>query len=246
MTQETISLTLEPREVLGKAVKHLRKSGKTPAVIHDHGKESIIVQGDSVDILKVYKKAGKHHPVEVTSGGQTYTTIIKSVEFDPRKNKLSHVVFNAVAADQKVETEIPVQPKFNEGNESSPAERNGLLVLSSLEAVNVSALPSDLPDTIYYDGEKLIEIGDHVQIKDLIVPAGVEIMDEPNKTIATVFEPSAVAAANEDAGGTAEPEAEAEVEGEEGAETTEEGGEQPAEGGEEAKDTKPEEEAKPE
>ena len=37
MSNDPISVTLEPREVTGKAVKHLRKEGKIPAVIHDHG-----------------------------------------------------------------------------------------------------------------------------------------------------------------------------------------------------------------
>lgn len=212
MTQDTISLELEPREVLGKAVKHIRKDGKTPAVIHNHGKDSIIVQGDSVAMLKVYKQAGKHHPVEVKTGDKTFTTIIKSAEFEPRKNRLNHIVFNAVAADQKVETEVPIEPKYDEGNESSPAERAGLLVLSSVETVAVEALPSQLPDVIYYNAEVLNEVGDHIQIKDLIVPSGVTILDEMNKTIASVFEPSAVAAANEDIGGEAEPEEEAATE----------------------------------
>lgn len=231
MTQDTISLDLEPREVLGKKVKHIRKDGKTPAVIHNHGQDSIIVQGDSVAMLKVYRAAGKHHPVEVKAAGKTFTTIIKSAEFEPRKNRLNHIVFNAVAADQKVETEIPVEPKYDEGNESSPAERAGLLVLSSLESVNVEALPSQLPDVIYYNAETLAEVGDHIQIKDLIVPEGVTILDEPAKTIASVFEPSAVAAANEDAGGDAEAEEPEEAtEGEEtGDEETEaETGEEPA------------------
>jgi large subunit ribosomal protein L25 len=216
MTQDTISLELEPREILGKSVKHIRKEGKTPAVIHNHGKDSIVVQGDSVAMLKVYRLAGKHHPVEVKAAGKTFTTIIKSAEFEPRKNRLNHIVFNAVAADQKVATDVPLEPMYDEGNDSSPAERAGLLVLSTMETVEVEALPSQLPDVIYYNAEVLAEVGDHIQIKDLLIPEGVTVLDEPNKTIASVFEPSAVAAANEDAGGDAEPEEPEAVEGEEG------------------------------
>ena len=238
MAQDTISLTLEKREVLGKAVRHLRKSGKVPAVIHDHGKDSIIVQVDTVQMMKVWKEAGKHHPVQLKAGDKNYVALIKTAEFDPRKNLLTHVVFNAVDRNQKVEAEVPVRPRYAEGNESSPAERNSLIVLSQLETVQVKAIATNLPDVFEYDAEKLVEVGDHVTVADLIVPEGVEIETELNQSIATVYEPSALAAANEASAGDAEEATEAE-----GEETAADGEAPAAESGE-AESGKPAEEAK--
>jgi large subunit ribosomal protein L25 len=190
MSQDSISLTLEPRQVTGKAVKHLRREGQIPAVIHDHGKASVLVQANSVQMLKVWRQAGKHHPVDLKAGDQTFTALIKTAEFDPRKHQLTHVVFNAVDKDQKVDAEIPIRPRYAEGNEASPAERSGLIVLSQLEAVQVKAVPSKLPDFFEYDAEKLVEIGDHLNVSDLIIPEGVELETEPEHAIATVYEPS--------------------------------------------------------
>jgi len=204
MAQETINLSLSTRTVVGKAVKHLRKQGKVPAVIHDHGRESIIVEGDSVAIYKVYQQAGKHHPIIIKTENETYTAMIKTAEFEPRKHQLNHVVFNAVSANQLVEADIPVEAKYAEGDEASPAEKAGLIVLSNLEEVEVEALPRDLPDVIYYDGEKLVNIGDHIAVSDLIVPANVVIKTDPSQAVATVYEPSALAAANDAAGGDEE------------------------------------------
>lgn len=217
MSQDSISLELQPREVMGKAVKHLRRDGVVPAVIHDHGKDSIHVQGDYVAMFKVWQQAGKHHPVELTAGDLHFVALIKNADFDPRKHRLTHVVFNAVDKNQKVEAEIPVRPRYAEGNEASPAERSGLIVLSQLDAVEVRAIATKLPDFLEYDAETLVNIGDHATVGDLIVPEGVEIETEASHTIATVYEPSALAAANDAAGGDAEeaaPEAEV-VEGEE-------------------------------
>ncbi|CAN5161357.1 50S ribosomal protein L25/general stress protein Ctc [soil metagenome] len=204
MSQDTISLDLTTREVFGKQVSQLRAKGIVPAVIHDHGKPSLHVQGDLQATLKVYKQAGKHHPVQITSEGKKYTAMIKDVEFEPKKHQMTHVVFNAVSANQKVEAEVPIHPQYAEGNESSPAERNSLLVISNIETVSVKALSNKLPDALYYDAEKLVEVGDHVTIADLIIPADVEIESDPTQTIATVYEPSAIAAANDAAGGDAE------------------------------------------
>lgn len=200
-------LNLELRSVLGKKVKHLVRDGQIPAVIHDHGKPSIVVQGKILEVQKAYQQAGRHHTVNLTAGDQTYTALIRKVDIDPKKNVLRHVVFNAVKADEKVEADIPIHPRYLEGNESSPAERSGLLVLSNLDSVEVEAIPSLLPDFIEYDAEKLVEAGDSVTVADLIVPKGVEIKEDPNHAIATVYEPSALEAANNDAGGTAEQEA---------------------------------------
>jgi len=211
MSKDTINLDLQPRVILGKAVKHLRREGFIPAVIHDHGKDSIHVQADYTAIHKVWQKAGKHHPIQLTAGDLSFTALIKTAEFDPRKHRLAHVVFNAVDKNQKVEAAVPVQPRYDEGNEASPAERNGLIVLTQLDEVEVRAIASKLPDALLYDAEKLIEIGDHVTVADLIVPEGVEIETEGTHSIATVYEPSALAAANDAAGGDAEevaPEAE--------------------------------------
>lgn len=212
MSQDVISLTLEPREVTGKAVKHLRSEGTIPAVIHDHGKESVIVQGNAVQMLKVWQQAGKHHPIELKTGSQSYVALIKDADFDPRKHRLTHIVFNAVDKNQKVDAEIPVRPHYDEGNESSPAERNSLIVLTQMETVHVKAIASKLPDFLEYDAEKLVEVGDHVTVADLTIPEGVELETELEQSIATVYEPSALAAANDAAGGDAEPEDAVDVE----------------------------------
>lgn len=244
MSKDSISLQLDERKVTGKAVKQLRRDGQVPAVIHDHGRPSVHVQGRGIDVLKVWQKAGKHHPVEIKAGDKSFVALIKEASFDPRKHQLTHVVFNAVDKDQKVDAEIPIRPRYAEGNESSPAERNGLIVLSQLENVQVKAIPTKLPDFFEYDAEKLVEIGDHVTVADLAVPEGVEIQTEHGHTIATVYEPSALAAANDAAGGTSEEGEEPEVEGEEGEEGEAAGGEEGQKGedkpgGKDQKEPKP-------
>ncbi|HEU4914639.1 MAG TPA: 50S ribosomal protein L25 [Candidatus Saccharimonadales bacterium] len=207
---DQIAIELEKREVTGKAVKHLRAQGLVPAVIHDHGKDSLIVMGSYVDLVKAYQKAGKHHPVSLKAGGKQYMALIKKAEFDPKKHMLRHVVFNAVKANQMVDAEVPVRIKLDEDNEATPAERAGLVVLHQLETVEVEAYPKDIPEELTFDGEKLVEVGDHATVADLIVPSGVTVKAEPDHPLATVFEPSALQAANDAAGGTDEEAAEAE------------------------------------
>lgn len=201
---EELLLVLEKREVTGKQVKQLRAAGMVPAVIHDHGKASVHVTGEYPAVLKAYRAAGKHHPVTLKAGGKQYTALIKHVDVEPKKHTIRHVVFNAVKANEKVTAEIPVQIAYDEGNEATPAERAGLIVLHQLEAVEVEALPRHLPDVLYFNGEKLVAVGDHSTVADLVVPEGVTVKADPAQQIAAVFEPSALQAANDAAGGDAD------------------------------------------
>lgn len=200
---EDIILKLEAREVTGKAVKHLRSEGQVPAVVHDHGKPSVHVSGEYVAVVKAYKAAGKHHPVKLKAGEKNYTALIKQVDIDPKRRTLRHVVFNAVKANEKVTAEVPVHIKLDEGNEVTPAERAGLVVLHQSEAVEIEATPSKIPDFLEFDGEKLVEVGDHATAADLIIPEGVTLKTDTAHQLAAVFEPSALAAANDAAGGDA-------------------------------------------
>lgn len=212
-SNDQIVIELNKRDVLGKKVKQLRKTGIIPAVIHNHGQESIIVQGDFKTINNAYWKAGKHHPIIVKIGSQEFTTLIKDVFFDHRHQDISHVVFNAVRADQEVEAEVPIKPRFDEGNEASPAERAGLMILNQIEKITIQALPENIPDVLYYDAERLVKVGDHLKASDLILPEGVKLPeDHQDVQLVAVFEPSAVAAANDQAGGSEEVENEEEEE----------------------------------
>lgn len=214
MSQETISITLAPRDIVGKGLNKLRREGNVPAVIHDHGKPSIVVMGPHLDLQKTYQKAGKNRPIKLTVGGKTYTTLIKDVALHPRKQLITHVVFDAVNANEKVTAEVPVHIKLDEENEITPAERAGLIVLHNTEVVEVEALPKDLPAALEFDGEKLIEVGNQATVADLVVPSAVTVKTDEATTLATVFEPSALAAANDAAGGDAEPGDEEDVESE--------------------------------
>lgn len=238
---DQITLAVDTRDTLGKGVKRLRKDGIVPGVIHDHGKASVHIQAEYQAVHKAFITAGRHHPVEVTAGGRKFTTIIKGVTFDPKYNSLTHIVFGAIRANEKVDAEIPVHPAYAEGNDATPAERAGLIVLTQTTAVPVKALPRDLPDTLTYDAEKLVAVGDQVTVADLKVPNGVELEIEPEHVLATVFEPSALAAANDAAGGdaTAADQADVDADHESGAvEGTQDGETRP--GGKEQKESKDE------
>lgn len=205
MTNQDITVELEKRETIGKGLAGIRAGGRVPAVIHDHGKPSIHVQGELSQLLKVYSAAGKHHPVQLKVGGKQHLALIKDVDFDPAKHRMRHIVFQAVKQNEAVEAEIPVV--FMEDTEI-PAEKVSLLVLKQLDHVQVKALPKDLPDELIVDPSVLAVAGDSITVADLKVPATVTVLTPEDTTIATVEVPkdqiaeadAAAASLAEDAG----------------------------------------------
>jgi large subunit ribosomal protein L25 len=61
------------------------------------------------------------------------------------------------------------------------------IVVPSLEQVSIECLPKDLPDRIEADISGLIEIGDSLLVKDLLVPDGVEILSDPEEVVVVVI-----------------------------------------------------------
>lgn len=205
MSGDNIAIVLEERKVIGKGLRKLVAEGKVPAVIHNHGKESIHVMGELMAINKAYHQAGKHHPVQLKVADRQHLALIKDVDFEPTKHRMRHVVFQAIKQNEEVEAEIPVV--FAEVE--IPAEKKSLLVLKQLDSVQVKALPKNLPNELVVDPGKLDEVGDHLTVADIKLPEGVTILTPEETSIAAVEMPkdqiaeaNAIAAEQAEAAGT--------------------------------------------
>ena len=164
---------------------------------------------------KIYRQAGSYTPVHLSIGGKKRLAMIKEVNLEPVKRTIHHVSFHAVKANEAVTAEVPV--RIIGGNESE-AEKAGLVILQAIDKLEVKALPMELPESLEITAENLKEAGDKLTVADIVLPEGVEIVDNDDGregtadddtsvldlTVATVYEPSALQAANEAAGGDAE------------------------------------------
>lgn len=227
---DKINLTLETRELQGKKVRQLRSQGLVPAIIYGHGMDPVSVQAPLNVVEKVVREAGRHTPVHLTIGSKKKIAMIKDVDVEPVKASIRHVSFHAVKQNEPVVAEIPIR-LIGEGE--SEAERVGLVVLQAIEKIEVKALPLNLPEALELSILNLKEAGDQVTIGDIELPDNVELVehltgheseeDESPRlvdlVVASTYEPSALQAANEAAGGDAEDDNVADVESEHGEDT---------------------------
>jgi large subunit ribosomal protein L25 len=139
-----------------------------------------------LDFSKLYAKAGESSIIEITpEKGKTVSVIINDVQLDPLSNRFTHVDFFQVRMDEKLEAHIPIE--FI-GEAPAVREMGGILV-KPVEEILVSCLPKDLPHSFIIDLSVLKTFENHIQIKDMKIPAGVEILTDLDTAIALVEAP---------------------------------------------------------
>lgn len=207
-----ISLKLDTRTAVGKKAAKLRHDGIVPSVVYGGHADPIATQSSVVETAKVAHAAGKHTPVHLTIDGKKKLAIIKSIDLDPVKRQLRHVAFHTIKQNEMITTEVPI---VLVGQGESEAEKAGLVVLQAIEKVEVKAIPANLPESLELSIADLATTDDKLTLADIMLPKGVEFADLEQDTtlvIANVYEPSALQAANDAAGGDAEDESEVESE----------------------------------
>ena len=188
-----LTLTVERREkknasagggsASGGKAPALRRAGTIPGVVYGAHQEATPISVEARAFEKILRKAGEATVVSLTGLGADLPTLIHEVDLDPLTNLPRHVDFYAVTKGEKVEVAIPLS---FEG--VSPAVEAGANIVKVLHELEVSADPMNLPPNITVDLSVLANIGDRIYAKDLKLPAGVELVVEPEEVIALVQE----------------------------------------------------------
>jgi large subunit ribosomal protein L25 len=73
----------------------------------------------------------------------------------------------------------------------APAVKTYDAVLSTvMDELQIEAKAKDLPDSIIVDVSSLVEIGDHILVKDLIIPGDVTVLDDPDEMVLVASAPT--------------------------------------------------------
>jgi large subunit ribosomal protein L25 len=178
---EHAKLDAEPRTVLGKKVKKLRRAGTLPAVVYGpmvDGADS--VQVNARDFEFTFRDVGYTGLIDLTTNGNTLPVFVREVQVHPVRRDILHIDFFAPNMRLPVEANVPVHTV---GELEDGVESVAELTLGSFE-VTVSALPDLIPDEIQADISGLKEIGDQIVAGELPLPEGVELTSNEEELIA--------------------------------------------------------------
>lgn len=185
MAMEAIKLALKKRDASLKA-KKLRQQSLIPAVIYGHGTENKNVAMDYNSFHKAFKAAGESTLLDLEiEGDGTVKALVKDWQVEPLSNRYIHVDFYQVNLKEKLKTEIAL----NFVGESPAVKEQGGSLVKTLDSVLVECLPTDLVHQIDVDVTSLKSFDDMITVKDLKVPAGIEILENADEVIAKIEAP---------------------------------------------------------
>lgn len=207
-----VVLHAEPRAGAGRAeLRRLRESGRLPAVIYGTGIEPRSLAVDRHDFIRTLTAHGAHALVTLKVGDEEYLALVKDVQVDAVRQLALHVDFHRVEANTPVHTEV----ELHLVGEPVGAKVGGGVLEPLLRMVAIEALPRNIPELLEFDVSQL-GVGAVARVADIVVPAGVTILTDPDETVATVSAPRVEVAAAPTAEAAAEaaaaPEAAAEAE----------------------------------
>ena len=176
-------LAAEPRTVLGKKVRRLRREGVIPANLVQAGHPSIAMQVSERALADLMRAQVTGQLVELDSPDVSEPVLMDNVEIDTLTNRLVHLTLRKVDLTKRINVMVRV---VLEGR--APASDNAeVVVIQDLQEVEVSALPAEIPSSLIADVSDLVDIGDAVVVGDLRAEDGVyEPVDDPEASVIQV------------------------------------------------------------
>lgn len=181
---KTYELVVDPRKIIGKDSKKLRRAHLLPAIVYGFGVEPTPVELDQKEMERVYLHAGSNALIDLKIGesAQPRKVFIREVQRNPINHRLIHVDFMAV--NLRVETTATISLVLV--GEAPAVENKEGVLLHALEHVQIRALPTDIPPFIEVDISSLDEVDKAIHVSDLKLPPNVEVLTPGEELVAKI------------------------------------------------------------
>ena len=180
-----MQLTVKLREKFGKANRILRKTGIIPAELYGHGVANLHLAVNAKEFRSVFKTAGENTIVELVLDQEKRNALIHEVKRDYLSGEVEHVDFFAVRMDEKIKVHVPIEFV---GEALAVKEKGGILN-KTMSAIEVEALPANLPQRFTVDLTGLIDINQSIYVRDLTIPKNVTVQVASETVIVSITPP---------------------------------------------------------
>jgi large subunit ribosomal protein L25 len=185
MADDTTTLTVAPRSVEGsRATRRLRRTGFVPGVVYGGEGDPIAFQVDARTLRHALAHGGAVISLTVEGGAET-PVVLKDQQRHPVTGDTMHVDLLRVDLRQKIGAVVVLELT---GGDDAPGVKAGGVLEQVTRELNIEALPTAIPDTIELDVSGA-EIGDTITLAAVSAPEGVELLDDPETTVATLTPP---------------------------------------------------------
>lgn len=159
--------------------------GFFPGVVYGPGYPSTPVFVPAKEFGKVLASAGESTAITLSGIPQGTMAMIHEVGQDPVTGRVRHVDFYAVAKGHKITVNVPVEFV----GESEAVKHGGAQLVKVMHEIEIEGEPTALPHHVVADLSLLAVLHDKILAKDLPLPAGIELVSEPDETVAVADDP---------------------------------------------------------
>jgi large subunit ribosomal protein L25 len=170
-----------------RAARKLRHQGLVPAIIYGHKQENVPVAVPRHDIDHIVR-VQHSRMITLDVNGHTETVLIREVQWDVFGREIIHVDFERKTAAEKVRVVVPIELR------NVPKQSGGAVLDQPLHTVHVECPLGNIPEVIRVDITHL-SVGHPIHVKDLVVPEGVRILEQPEAVVVQLKMPGAAEAA---------------------------------------------------
>lgn len=171
----------------GSKPRALRREGFIPANLYGHkGAESMSLVLGQKDAINLLKKASVNNTLvdlNVSDLDWQGKVLIREVQAHPWKRDLHHISFFCPSADKEVEVVVPLKIV----GKSIGISQGGVLEQSGTR-VKIRCLPDRILEFLEMDITN-VDIGQRFQVRDLVLPEGLTVLDDPNKNLIGISAP---------------------------------------------------------
>jgi large subunit ribosomal protein L25 len=180
-----IPLSGKRRTGTGKGVaRKARAAGQIPGVLYGHGQEPVALSVSAREFELAVRKQGGNPIIGLSLDGGENTALIRDVQYDPISHDIIHLDFLRISLTEMIEVQVQVRLV---GTPIGVKDGGGILE-PIMREVSVRCLPTAIPSSLDVDVAAL-NIGDSVHVSSLSAE-GVEILSDPEATLATVVPPT--------------------------------------------------------
>src|SRR4051794_11821668 len=147
MASDRATLKVEPRESFGsRTSRRLRREGMVPGVVYGAGSDARAFQVGERDARNVLAKAGALIDVELA--GKATPVVVKEEQRHPVRGELIHLDLLEVKLDEAIQSDVAIELL---GTEEAPGVKEGGVLEHVTHEITISALPTEIPDSIPAD-----------------------------------------------------------------------------------------------
>ena len=166
-------LNAQSRTVQGSgASRRLRRAGKVPGVVYGGAVAAVAIEVDHNELILALRKEAFHASViNLKLDGKAETVVLRDAQMHPYKALVLHADFQRVDATHAIHQKVPLH--FLNGDQAPGVKLGGGKVTVTMNEVDITCLPADLPAFIEVDLQNL-QAGQAVHVSQLVMPKGVK------------------------------------------------------------------------